>query len=340
IMTIGAMMRAQANYAEGIFRNDQLVNMSPPLSVMWEASGDYLKDADLREPKAQIQTIPFSPGHLDEVPDSALAVTWLGHSTMLIRIDGQTILADPIFGPRASMFGFMGPKRFDYSQTHKVSDLPQIDAVVISHDHYDHLDYPTMKQLKDIVPHFYVPLGVGAHLEAWGISPEKITEAVWWDEFAMNDSFKLAFTPTQHFSGRGLTDRNATLWGSWAIMGKNKRVYFSGDSGYFPGFKEIGEKYGPFDLAMMECGAYSKYWADIHMMPEESSMAGQDVRADVVIPIHWGKFNLSIHPWKEPVQRILVQANQSGQIIATPQPGELMLVGKDLPQTKWWEDYD
>lgn len=327
-------------FSDGEFVNNVPTGLGNPATIMWKAGSQYFTDTEAREPQEVIKTIPFDKSKITSMGEEEVAITWFGHSTALIRIEGHTILADPVFGPRASMFSFAGPEHFDYDPRATIDELPQIDAVIISHDHYDHLDYYAISILKDRVKRFFVPLGVGAHLMSWGVPEENITELDWWEEAVFSDKLTLAATPSRHFSGRGLTDRNGTLWASWSIIGRTKRVFFSGDSGYFPGFKKIGDKYGPFDFVMMECGAYNELWADIHMMPEQSAQAFKDVRGKVLMPIHWGKFNLALHPWKEPVERLHAALSVDQPIIAQPLVGQVFYIDRDIPTAKWWEEYE
>ncbi|MBF0377618.1 MAG: MBL fold metallo-hydrolase [Desulfamplus sp.] len=271
-----------------------------------------------------------------------LRVTWFGHSTCLIEIDGKVIITDPMFSDRASPLSFIGPKRFTTDVDFQIQDLPKIDIVVISHDHYDHLDYDTIRYLRDKSEQFYVPLGVKQYLESWGVSPEKVVELDWWEENSYN-GLRFAATPTRHFSGRGLR-RDRTLWASWVIIGTKQRLYFGGDSGYFDGFKKIGEKYGPFDLTMLESGAYNNAWADIHMMPEETVQAHLDLDGEILLPIHWGKFNLSLHPWREPIERLLAEAKIKGVRAITPIQGEAIVLSEQYETetaqyvvNRWWD---
>jgi L-ascorbate metabolism protein UlaG (beta-lactamase superfamily) len=215
-------------------------------------------------------------------------------------------------------------------------ELGDIDAIIISHNHYDHLDRGSIMKLKDRTGHFHVPSGVGSYLIKWGVSPDKISEHSWWEEFEFA-GLKLACTPARHFSGRGLMDRDRSLWCSWVIAGKHARIFFSGDSGYAPHFKEIGNKYGPFDLTLLECGQYDERWSSIHMMPEETVQAHIDVKGDILVPVHWGAFTLALHEWTDPVERIMRAAQQRGVKIATPQIGESVIVGSGkLPSIPWW----
>lgn len=267
-------------------------------------------------------------------PDTSVYVTWFGHSAVLLEIEGKRILLDPMLGPAASPVPFFA-KRFAYRQPIDFAPLVKIDAVVISHDHYDHLDYGSIQKLNPNVGHFYVPLGVGGHLERWGVDSTKITELDWW-ESAERDGLTFTATPQRHFSGRGLIDRNSTLWASWVVAGASRKVYFSGDGGYGPHFEQIGQRFGPFDLAMVECGQYNVKWKDIHLLPEQTMQAFLDLKGEVLMPIHWGAFNLAVHPWTESVER-LNRANKTGVFIATPTIGTRYPVGTRQPTTNWWE---
>ncbi len=333
-------MQHSPNYKEGAFQNLVETTLDLSLKTNLKTGWKMIQGTVDAEPKDTIQTVPFDArlfqgtGSPDEV-----AVSWFGHSSLLIRIQGKTLLTDPVFSERASIVSFAGPKRFLYNHYFDVDELPPVDAVVMSHDHYDHLDYQTFVRLKDKVARFFVPLGVGAHLEKWGIAPDRITELDWW-ESAQLDDLTLVCTPARHFSGRGLfTNRNGTLWASWALLGTKKRVYYGGDSGYQPAFKAIGEKYGPFDLAMLECGAYNEGWASIHMMPEETAQAQIDVKANVLMPIHWGKFNLALHTWRDPIQRLMKKSAELGTQVATPRIGEVLVLERPVSTTRWWESY-
>jgi len=268
--------------------------------------------------------------------DSLSKIIWYGHSAILLEIDGKVILIDPMLGETASPVPFL-TKRFPYKRPIDLERIPIIDAVILSHDHYDHLDYPSIMKLKDKVNHFYTPLGVGAHLSSWGVESNKITELDWWDS-AVLDQINIVAAPARHFSGRGLTDRNKTQWASWIINGKYEKIYFSGDSGYGPHFKEIGEKFGPFDFAMMECGQYNEKWEAIHMMPEQTIQASMDVKAKMMMPIHWSAFNLSLHSWTDPVERALAAARLHDVSMITPSIGEQFCPGKNSEFANWWRE--
>lgn len=313
-------IRLSPNYRDGRFQNVMETNMDMPMRVMRKVMWEMMKGGDGREPKGVIPTVPFDKQAWEAVPDTSMAMAWFGHSTVLIKIDGITFLTDPVFGERASTFSFAGPRRFNYAQHMSVDLLPHVDVVLLSHDHYDHLDHETIRRLKD--KRFIAPLGVGSHLERWGVPMSAISEFDWWESVAVGNA-KLTLAPSRHFSGRNLNNRFSTLWGSWIIAGSTKRIYFGADSGYSSSFAEIGERFGPFDLAMLECGAYNEHWANIHMMPEETAQAAMDLRAKVLMPIHWGKFSLALHPWKEPMERVSRKAVELGMPMLTPRIGAI-----------------
>lgn len=270
--------------------------------------------------------------------ESLESVTWFGHSATLLKIEGKKLLLDPMFGDASSPFPIFNSKRYSGAFSLEREDLQEIDAIIISHNHYDHLNYKSIMQLKDRAKHFYVPTGVGRYLIKWGVSPSKISEHNWWDEITF-DNIKLVCAPARHFSGRSMTDRDCSLWCSWLILGQETKVFFSGDSGYAPHFKEIGENYGPFDLTLMECGQYDTRWSAIHMLPEETVQAHIDVKGELLVPIHWGAFTLALHEWSDPIDRVTKEANRLGVNIATPQIGEaITLQSKDYPTAAWWRE--
>lgn len=281
-----------------------------------------------RTPTAPIPVV--RPVFAEAASDSVRA-TWLGHSTVLLELDGQRFLTDPV-GTYASPGRLFGVKRF-FDLPVPVAELPPLDAVIISHDHYDHLDASVVRELASRVPRFVVPLGVGAHLEAWGVPPEKITELDWWDETTVGTVHVVA-TPARHASGR-LFARDRTLWAGWGFLGTSERVFYSGDSGFGPHFAEIGERLGPFDLAMIEIGAYNRLWANVHMGPEQALAAFRLVHGRTLLPLHWATYNLAPHGWTEPIERLRV-AQDSTERIAYPRPGETITLRNPLPTAAWW----
>lgn len=263
---------------------------------------------------------------------------WFGHSSFLLQLKGKNILLDPMFGKVAAPHPLLGGKRFNESFPIAIEKLPKIDAVLFSHDHYDHLDYETILKIKDKTNHFFVPLGVGEHLKTWGVTADKITELDWWQETQF-EGLKFVCTPAQHFSGRKFNTGQSTLWSSWVIQSNTENIYFSGDSGYAAHFKEIGNKYGPFDLALMECGQYNNLWSDIHMMPEQTAQAGLDVKATKIMPIHWAGFKLALHSWTDPIERVQKKAKELNLTVITPKIGEEILIKNTTKTyTNWWKN--
>lgn len=301
---------------------------------MASAMYDWLFNGVQRAPEDPLPVEFTEKVDLSGFSDTTISVTWFGHSTVLISIEGRTVLFDPMFSESAAPIPYLG-QRFPVEREFNINALPALDAVVISHDHYDHLDHESVAALAEKSKRFFVPLGVGAHLESWRIPPGKITELDWWESFEFA-GLTFSATPARHFSGRGLPASNSTLWASWVIVGEKRRVFFSGDSGYFPGFKKIGERFGPFDLCMIECGQYSENWPEVHMAPEESVRANVDLAGALLMPIHWGAFDLSLHAWNEPPQRMLAAAQQQNARVALPKIGQTFTVDSP-PQERWWE---
>lgn len=269
-------------------------------------------------------------------PESGLRVTWLGHSTLLIEIDGRRVLTDPVWGARVSPLAFVGPKRFHPTAV-PLAALPALDAVLVSHDHYDHLDRPTIRALAGTPVPFITSLGVGAHLEAWGIAPSRITELDWWDSTELPGGLTITAAPAQHFSGRGLKDRNATLWSSLHLRGPVHSVYYGADSGLSPHFAEVARRLGPFDLSALEIGAYHPAWGDIHMGPDNALAAHAQLGSGALLPIHWGTFNLAMHPWDEPADTIFRRGAEGGVPLMMPRIGEPVEPARIHLVTPWWQ---
>jgi L-ascorbate metabolism protein UlaG (beta-lactamase superfamily) len=330
--------RRSPNFVGGKFVNQIPTPMNIGFRGMLSIFRDQLRTGADRRP-AQ----PLVPERLD-VSKLRVAepprITWFGHSAFLLHINGKNLLLDPMFGRAPSPFPAIGPQRFSAQLPATPEELPPIDAVLISHDHYDHLDYGSIQKLSAKVTMFFVPLGLAVHLQKWGVAAERITELDWWDERSF-EGLTLTCTPSRHFSGRTLTDRFATLWCSWAIVADKTKVFFSGDSGYGPHFKQIGDKYGPFDLTLLECGQYDPHWSTIHMMPEQTVTAHADLHGIRMVPMHWGAFVLALHSWTDPVERVLAAGAKAGAIIMTPKIGETFaFTAKEYPVEAWWKQYD
>lgn len=298
------------NFVDGVFVNLAPTQVSTRTENSKSALQDWVFPPDGKNPK---KPLPSQRLNKDSLVEGSFV--WLGHSTILMKTNGVVIMTDPVFN-RASPIPLIA-NSFAMQYKNTIEDLPVIDAVVISHDHYDHLDYMAIRKLSQRVDQFFVPLGIKAHLQRWGINESKISELDWY-ESELYLGVKLTLTPSRHFSGRKFNNQNSTLWGSWVIESETLRTYFSGDGGYSNTFKQIGDRYGPFDIAFMENGAYNSDWAQIHMLPEEAVQASIDLNAKVLFPIHWGKFDLSLHPWDEPAIRITKEANKRNVSLATP----------------------
>jgi L-ascorbate metabolism protein UlaG (beta-lactamase superfamily) len=331
---IAAATAGSPRAVNGVFRNTQPPTpVAEPLSPIGLIRA-FLTRGDVGRPAGRIPlAVPEFPTVADE-----LAVTWLGHATVLIELDGRRVLVDPVFSDRVSPSGLLGPKRM-HPVPIGIDELPPLDAVIISHDHYDHLDLETVRGL---VTHgdapFVVPLGVGAHLRAWGVPDERVVELDWGGRVRVRE-LSITCTEARHFSGRGLA-RDRTLWASWVITGPQHGVFFGGDTGYTPAFNEIGARYGPFNLTLLPIGAYADNWPDIHLNPEDAVRAHCDLGGGLLVPIHWGTFNLGFHPWDEPVRRLLAAAardTEYGTRITVPMPGERFTALDPPPAERdWW----
>lgn len=291
--------------------------------------GGMLNPPKGKVPADKLPSVKFLPTQLTEN-----SFVWMGHSTILMNLDGIKILTDPVFHNASPIPGTVTP--FEMEHGTYMDDLPdKIDVVIISHDHYDHLDYKAIEKLADKVETFLVPLGLKAHLERWGVDETKIQEKDW-KQSVKYRTLEFTMTPARHFSGRGLFNRYSTLWCSWVIKSSKLSVFFNGDSGYFDEFKEIGKQYGPFDIAFIENGAYDEDWSEIHMMPEESVQANIDLQSKLMFPIHWGKFDLANHTWDDPIIRTSKETELKNVSIATPLIGQVFTLD-NIPHTKWWE---
>ncbi len=319
------------NYRDGAFQNQ---SHTPDLAegiTYWDILKSYMKKVEEKEP---LDSLPSVRTDLKSIQSEQPVVVWLGHSSYFIRLAGKTILVDPVLSGYASPVQFFG-KNYPGSNVYAVEDFPEIDLLLITHDHYDHLDYKTIEKLLPKVKRVVTGLGVGAHLEHWGYPADKVTELDWYEPIRLDDSLHIRSAPARHFSGRKFK-RNQTLWSSFILEAPQHKIYVGGDSGYDKHFKEMGQKYGPFSLAILENGQYNAFWKYIHMMPEETVQAAQDLGAEVLLPVHWGKFTLALHPWTEPIERVTKRAREVGLPIATPQIGEPVVLGQTLPDKAWW----
>ncbi len=316
------------NFVEGKFANQMATSVSTRSPDRKSSIMDWVFQQDDKNPTKPLPSRLFNSSRLTEGK-----FAWLGHSTLLMKTNSVVMMTDPVFH-RASPVPVIG-NPFPVQHPISINDLPAVDAVIISHDHYDHLDHRAIRILSKRVNHFFVPLGVRAHLERWGVDSRNITELDWY-ESEVYRGVRLTLAPARHFSGRGLWDRDSTLWGSWIISSDSLNVYFSGDSGYSDTFKIIGQRYGPFDIAFLENGAYNLDWAQIHLMPEETVQASIDLKARLLFPIHWSKFDLALHPWDEPAIRLTREATIRNVTVASPLIGEVFDV-RNYPETRWWE---
>ncbi|BFM13599.1 MBL fold metallo-hydrolase [Simiduia litorea] len=324
------------HHAEAQFFNpEQPVNHAgglwAGLKILWDFTFNKPKDA---APSTSPTVLPLTSEALSALADNQFVR--LGHSTLLFKLNHRFWLTDPVFAERASPLSWAGPKRFHASPI-SLDDLPSIEAVIISHDHYDHLDKGAIVALAQKTKRFIVPLGVGGLLQAWGVAAEQVIELDWHETHEMA-GVKLTATPAQHFSGRSLTDKNVRLWASWVIKTSTVSLFFSGDTGYFEGFKRIGERYGPFDVTFVETGAYDPRWADIHMLPEQSVQAHVDLQGRWMMPIHNGTFDLAMHAWTEPFERALQAAAKYQVAITTPLMGEPVAILAPHAGSFWWRE--
>jgi L-ascorbate metabolism protein UlaG (beta-lactamase superfamily) len=317
-------------------RNAKLVEKMRKEAMNFGTVIEWLKAGKNRTPHQPLPEV--KPDLADFVrPSEFLKVIWFGHSSLLLNFAGKIILIDPVFSPSAGPFSFM-VKRFQQPVLSR-DELPEIDYIIISHDHYDHLDMDTVRFFKDKRAKFLAPLGVGSHLNAWGIESARITELDWWSGISF-EGIEFIATPAQHFSGRTLASQNRTLWASWVIKGHGLSIFFSGDSGYDIHFKNIGDLYGPFDIAFIENGQYNVKWQAVHALPEQSVQAYFDLKAKKYFPIHWGMFVLSMHTWREPVDRLLQLARERGVNLVTPKIGEISVISPNYKNLEWWIDLE
>jgi len=340
LKTFGKLPKAQLrkrlltspNYSNGAFQNlVKTVMMAPDVSYL------KLMRSFFMPPK---ETVPSKPLHFSKADLFALnneesSLVWFGHSGYFLNLRGLTVMVDPVLSGSALPIAGM-VKAFPGTDLYTADDFPEIDVLVITHDHYDHLDHRFITAIRPKIRRVICSLGVGEHLRHWHYEAELITELDW-NEGLETPEYAITARPARHFSGRGLK-RNQSLWSSFVFQTRHEKLFLGGDSGYGTHFKSIGDKDGPFDLAILECGQYNRDWPTIHMMPEETVQAAKDLRAEVLLPVHWGKFKLALHPWKEPAERVLAQAEKSGQAIIFPAIGEAYTLLKETT-AHWWRQY-
>ncbi len=326
-----AHMERSPQWHNGVFANENALYNDILGSIFRRAPAEAVT-----RPTEPVDVISGDGSRFATPPQTGLRITWMGHSSTLVEIDGRRVLFDPIFGDRASPLTWLGPARW-YAPPIALESLPSVDAVVISHDHYDHLNYPTIRAIRDWDTRFIAPLGVGAHLAYWGVPAERITEVDWWDEVSVAD-LRIVATPSRHASGRHVLDQNRTLWAGYALVGPHHRVFYSGDTGLFPGFRDIAKRLGPFDATMIEIGAYDRAWPDWHIGPEQAVQAHQMLDGAVLLPVHWGLWSLAKHGWTDPAERVAAAAQAAGVKLAMPRPGESVEPALVGPLQRWWPE--
>lgn len=327
------LLEKSPNYSDGSFQNIE------PTVTLREGASYTKMFRDFLTPPPSVKpdsVVPSIQTDLNALGSEKPVIVWFGHSSYLIKYKNYNILVDPVFSGYASPASYLGfGKAFDGTNNYGADQMPDIDLLVISHDHYDHLDYPTIRDLHTRVKRFVVPLGVDGHLKHWDVPAEKITTLDWWSNTMITDSVSITATPARHFSGRKFV-RGRTQWASFVLTLGDYKIFIGGDSGYDAQFKKIGDQFGPFDIALLETGQYGADWPFIHMMPEETAQAAKDLGAKVLMPVHWGKFVLANHAWYEPVERLLKKANELEVTVTTPKIGEPVVLGGVYPAEAWW----
>jgi L-ascorbate metabolism protein UlaG (beta-lactamase superfamily) len=333
-------LQQSPHYREGAFQNLSPTPVKPEGVSYWKMSKEFFKKHPETVPQA---ALPFIKTNLSALSGPEPVLVWFGHSSYLVRINDKNFLVDPVFSGNAAPLSFM-VKAFAGSNEYKAEDMPFIDYLILTHDHYDHLDFKTIREMRNKAGKIYCSLGISSHLHHWGVDGSIITEMDWWDSLQLEDGIRLTAAPARHFSGRGIK-RGQTLWSSFILQTTAHNIYLGGDSGYDRHFKEIGEKFGPFDLAILESGQYNSMWPLIHMMPEETVQAAVDLKAKAMVPVHWGKFRLGMHPWNEPVKRVLAKAGELAKAqatghkvqVVTPKIGEPLRINGNYSTGSWWE---
>ena len=330
-----AQYEQSENWKDGSFKNLEKTEMNMSLAKM---PGVLYKQFTKkgRKPKTNLPIIPFDKAAFLAQTDKAKFI-WYGHSVVLMRMNNKTILIDPMLGSDTTPIAPFGNKRFSKNSLDLIDDFPQVDLILLTHDHYDHLDFDSIQMLKHKTKKYFVALGLKRHLIRWGVQADLITEFDWWNDTMLED-IQITFTPTRHFSGRGLTDRAKCLWGGWVFKTEKENIWFSGDSGYGMHFKLVGEQLGPFDFGFMECGQYNDDWRSIHMFPDESVQAALDAKVKKAMPVHWSGFALSYqHIWTEPADQFVAFSKEKELNYLLPRLGELFTYS-DKIQNEWWRE--
>ncbi|RYY85982.1 MAG: MBL fold metallo-hydrolase [Chitinophagaceae bacterium] len=329
-----ARIEASPHYREGQFQNPEPTpQLAEGVSMLRVIRSFFFTRNPAKQPPAPLPSVRSDLGNLYR---SQNVIAWFGHSSYFLLAEGKTFLVDPVLSGHASPFSFT-TRAFAGSDVYKPADFPRIDYLVLTHDHWDHLDYKALLELKPKVNRIITGLGTGAHLERWGFNPKQITELDWWESRTLDDGFQITATPARHFSGRGFK-RNGVLWTSFVLQTPARKIFLGGDSGYGAHFKAIGEKQGPFDLAILECGQYNQNWPYIHMMPEQIVQAARDLGAKSLLPVHWGKFALAMHNWDEPIRRAVAEAEKQKLPVLHPMIGQLVNLDAPAMQERWWEN--
>ncbi|WP_231424556.1 MULTISPECIES: MBL fold metallo-hydrolase [Pedobacter] len=325
-----------SNYRDGALQNLSFTPMQPEGVSFYKILKAFFFEKHPN--KSPDKPLKYVQPDLNSKPATAAPeIIWFGHSSYLIKINDLRILVDPVFSNVPSPFSFIGSKAFPGTNFVKAEDFKNIDVLLITHDHYDHLDYKTILKIAPETKEIITSLGVGSHLERWGISSTKIKELCWNEKVDLMNGLNFTAVPARHFTGRKFK-RNQTLWSAFVLEFNNCKLFLGGDSGYDTHFKEIGENFGPFDIALLECGQYNAYWPYIHMFPEETVQAAIDLNAKVLMPVHWGKFSLAMHPWDDSIKRVINEADKKQMPVVTPQLGESIVLDTKMPAFKWWLD--
>lgn len=325
-------LKKSINYKTNGFQNSSDTPMMSHDVSYWKLTKEFFKKNKDKQPAGLIPSVKTD---LNKLNASKPVIVWFGHSSYFIRIENKNFLIDPVFSGNAAPLSFM-VKAFPGSNIYKAEDMPVIDYLILTHDHYDHLDFYTVRKLKNKVSNIYCSLGVSSHLKYWGFDTNKITEMDWWESDQLEENISLTAAPARHFSGRGIK-RGQTFWSSFILKTNEHNLYLGGDSGYDSHFKEIGNKFGPFDITILEAGQYNTMWPLIHMMPEETVQAAVDLKAKALLPVHWGKFSLALHSWTDPITRVLKKAKQLNMKVLTPKIGQPLILDDGFQSENWWD---